>query len=445
VLAVFAAICSVSPAATAETLSLQQAVARALENNPELAMDEPGREAARQEIAAGRAGLLPRVDFEQSYTGGNNPVYVFGTLLTQHRFGAANFALPALNTPDPIDNLQTRLVAQQTLWDAGRTRRRVDAARLGLAVVDRAHEHNVRQVLLSVLDGYYSVSLARETWDAARSSLDAAQAITSQARQRVEAGMTVEADLLRAEAHVAQARQREIQAHGRLELAQAVLNRLMGEPLSSSPAETAALVPSKFDVPTEETLMAEQHRRRPDYQRLLLELNQAEIEAGSRRAEFYPSIAAFAGWEADNPSLSRSGGTNWSAGVSLRWNLLAGLGDEARLLAARHRLEQKRRQVAAVESVMALEIRRAMIEFRSAEQQVEVTRAAEAQARESVRILKNRYDAGLATMTDLLSAESARAGARASFAESIYRHRLSFAQLEFAAGLLGPTSKAMQP
>lgn len=131
--------------------------------------------------------------------------------------------------------------------------------------------------------------------------------------------------------------------------------------------------------------------------------------------------------------------------VSLRWNLFAGGSDAARLQAARQRLEQKRRQIGAVESAMALEVHRAVVQLRSAEQQVEVTRAAEAQAQESVRILKNRYDAGLATLTDLLSAEGARAGARAAFAESIYRHRLSFAQLEYAAGLLSPTSQAMQP
>ncbi len=428
-----------------QQLTLQAAAARALEHNPELAVDVPGREAARFELAASRAGFLPRVDFEQSYTSGNNPVYVFGTLLTQRRFGAANFALPSLNRPDPVDNLQTRFTVQQTIWDFGRTRQKVDAAGLGLSLTERDHEDHVQQMLLSVLGAYFGVSLAREAWDAARTALDSAQAINTQAKQRVSAGLAVEADALRSEAHLASVRQQEIQARGQLDIARATLNRLMGEPLAATPGDTAALAPAVFPVPAEEELIARQRQRRPDYQRLLLELRQAELEAGSRQAEFYPAIGAFAGWEADNPSLRSAGGTNWSAGVSLRWNLFAGGSDAARLQAARQRLEQKRRQIGAVESAMALEVHRAVVQLRSAEQQVEVTRAAEAQAQESVRILKNRYDAGLATLTDLLSAEGARAGARAAFAESIYRHRLSFAQLEYAAGLLSPTSQAMQP
>ena len=84
-----------------------------------------------------------------------------------------------------------------------------------------------------------------------------------------------------------------------------------------------------------------------------------------------------------------------------------------------------------------------MIRYRTAEQQVVAAQAAEAQSEEGLRILRNRYDAGLATMTDLLSAETARSSARTNLAEAIYRQRLSYAQIEYAAGILSPTSPAM--
>ena len=147
----------------------------------------------------------------------------------------------------------------------------------------------------------------------------------------------------------------------------------------------------------------------------------------------------------DNPALNHYGGNNWIAGVSLRWNLFAGGADSARLKAARQRLEAKRRQASAMESAMALEIHNAVVQFHSAERQVEAARAAEAQSEEGLRILKNRYDAGLATMTDVLSAESQRAAASAMLSEAVYRQRLSYAQIEYAAGTLSATSTAMNP
>ena len=436
------------PAVAAETgqsLSLSDAIARALASNPELAVDEPARQAARLEARASRATYLPRVDFEQAYTGGDNPVYVFGTLLTQRAFTIGNFSLPSLNNPSPIDNLQTRFTVQQNVWDFGRSRSRTRAAQLGVEIADQTHEDKKKLTILAVLDAYYSLSLSTEASESARIALESAEAIERQAKARVGSGLTTEADLLRGQAYLAAAKQRHLQALGMVEIARANLNRLMGDPLDAHPGATAPLKPAKFPAPPEAELLADLRERRPDLQRVIAELQQAEAEVGVRKSEFIPQIGAYGAWEADNPSLSNAGGTNWLAGISLRWNIYAGGADDARLQAARQRLEQKKRQVAAAESAMALEIRRALIECRSAEQQVDVTLAAEAQSQESLRILKNRYDAGLATMTDLLAAETERSAARTALADAIYRHRLGIARVEFAAGLLSSTSQATKP
>jgi outer membrane protein len=433
----------VVPLMAQERLTLSAAVARALENNPELAIDAPGQEAARLDYKAAKAGYLPRVDFEQSYLAGNNPVFVFGTLLTQQRFAANNFSLPELNSPSPMDNLQTRATVQQTIWDFGRTGDRSDQARLGMEMADQSHQDHRRQIMLAVIDGYYAMSLARASLETARMALRSAEAIENQAKARVESGLSVEADLLRSRTYLSAAKQQAIHAQGQLETAQAHLNRLMGNPLDLPIGETAPLAVVTVPLPSEENLVSEQKRQRPDYQNLLAEFHQAETVVRARRKEFLPVIAGYGTWEMDNPSFSDYGGNNWAAGITLRWNLFAGGGDAAHRDAAIQRLEQKRRQMTALESAMALEIRRAVIQYRTAEQQVKAAQAAEAQSEEGLRILKNRYDAGLATMTDLLSAETARSSARTNLAEASFRHRLSYAQIEYSAGILSPTSPAM--
>jgi outer membrane protein len=427
-----------------EIMTLSEAVARALEKNPDLAIDAPGQEAAQLEFRATKAGYLPRIDFEQSYLAGNNPVFAFGTLLTQQRFTAADFALPSLNAPASLDNLQTRITMQQTIWDFGRTGDRRKQAQLGVASADQTHEDNVRRTLLAVFEGYYATSLAREMLETARLALRSAEALESQAKTRVESGLVVEADLLRSRVYLSTAWQQEIQAQGQLKNAQAYLNRLMGNSLDSPVGETVRLAPKPISIPAEEALVTEMKQRRPDYRNLLTELKQAEIAVGTRRKEFLPALTGYGTWEADNPSFNDYGGSNWAAGITLRWNLLAGGSDKAQMEAARKRLEQKRRQSSAMESAIALELRSALIQYRAAEEQVAVAQAAEAQAEEGLRILRNRYDAGLATMTDILSAETARSSVRTSLAQAVYRQRLSYAQIEYAAGILSPTSPAMK-
>jgi outer membrane protein len=427
-----------------EKLTLEQAVRKALENNPDLAVDAPAREVANAELEAGKAGYRPRLDFEQSVLGGNNPVYVFGTLLTQRNFTAANFDLDTLNRPDALANLQTRVVAQQNLWDFGRTRQRVDSARVGVEMADLRHEDHQRQTMLAVIETYYAVSLARASLEAAQTALQSAEAIVKQAQARVDSGLAVEADLLRSQVNLASAQQQVIQARGQGELARAALNRLMGAPLTAAVGETAPLVRAAYPVPQEETLWAELRKRRPDYQALQDEVRLADLEVAGKKAQLYPTLGVFAAWEMDHPSLWEAGGSNWAAGLSLRWNVYAGGGDSAMHKAAKQRLEQKQRQLAAMESAMQLEVHNTLVQVRTAEQQLQVMQATENQSQEGLRILKNRYEAGLATMTDLLAAEAARSAARTALAQSIYRHRLSFAQMEFAAGILSADSAAMK-
>jgi outer membrane protein len=438
---------AILPFAAAQTpvkVTLDEAIAKALESNPELAVDQPAIEAAKSESAAARAGYLPRLDFEQTFSSGNNPVYVFGTLLNQRKFTADNFALSSLNSPDLLNNLQTKFSVQQTIWDTGQTSRNLQAGRNGVKIMEQAHEDHVRQTLMATLEAYYSVSLSRRAWDASVTSLNSAQAIADQAKARVESGLAIEADLLRSQVYLASARQAEIQARGRLEMAKAALNRIMGAALDAPQGETQELAPTIFIVPSEEVLLAELQKQRPDYQKLLTEVQQVELEVRSRHSQYLPQIGAFASWQADNPSFIEAGGNNWSGGITLRWNIFAGGSDSALLRAARHRLEQKQLELKAMGSAMALEVHKALIQCKTADQQLKAMEASEVQSQESLRILKNRYEAGLATMTDLLAAEAAASAARSALAEALYLQRISVAQAEFTAGILSPTSAAMR-
>ena len=96
-----------TPAAP-QSLTLPQAVELALKNNPTVQAAAAYTEAVEQGIAVARARRFPRLDFSEGFRRGNNPVYVFGSLLTQRQFTAANFALGYLHTPPPLDNFRTQ-------------------------------------------------------------------------------------------------------------------------------------------------------------------------------------------------------------------------------------------------------------------------------------------------------------------------------------------------
>ena len=91
-----------------EPLTLRQAVLAALGQSPEAAMAHAGNQEAKSAATMARIQLLPQLNFTEDISRGNDPVYAFGTRLRQRQFTQADFALNALNFPQPIGNFSTR-------------------------------------------------------------------------------------------------------------------------------------------------------------------------------------------------------------------------------------------------------------------------------------------------------------------------------------------------
>jgi outer membrane protein TolC len=88
-------------------------------------------------------------------------------------------------------------------------------------------------------------------------------------------------------------------------------------------------------------------------------------------------------------------------------------------------------------------VRQAYLNLTTARDRVDVSRGAASQAEESLRIIQNRYEAGLATITDLLRAETARTTAKKNFLNAVFDYRLGYAALELATGELAADSQAV--
>jgi len=90
-------------------------------------------------------------------------------------------------------------------------------------------------------------------------------------------------------------------------------------------------------------------------------------------------------------------------------------------------------------------VQRAYYDLDAARQQVNVAKAAIAQAQESLRITQNRYESGVSTITDLLTAEEEASRTQADYWQTVYRYQTGYANLELAAGTLNAQSPVVMP
>jgi outer membrane protein TolC len=415
----------------------------ALEKNPTVQAADAYSKAVHQGIAEARAARLPRVDFSEGMTRGNNPVYVFGGLLTERQFTAGDFDLGSLNTPHPLDLFRTQFSAALPLYDAGQTGRRIKEAKLSAQGAGENGQRTRQELIFDVVKSYNNELLARENARVAEAAVNAAQSDLDRAQARQQEGQAVPSDLLSAQVQLAQAQQDLLQAQNAVDLAHAALNVAMGLGEDAASTIQAGLKEADFDAGELAERQQQALKLRPDLREASLGVERASNGQRMARAEFLPKVNAFSSWEEDNQTFLARGGNNWTVGASLNFNLFDGGANHARLAAARYRQIQAQAQLEQLSAAVKLQVREAYLNLTTAKQRVEVARQAQSQAEESLRIIQNRYEAGLATITDLLQVETARTAAGKNYLNAVFDYRLSFAALELATGELAPDSPAV--
>jgi outer membrane protein len=430
-------------AQTMPPLSVHEAVQIALKNNPTIKASVDYADAVRQGITVAKAARYPKLDFSEGFTRGNNPVYVFGTLLTQHQFTATDFALNVLNTPLPLDNFQTEFTGSVPLFDAGQSSRMVRNARLTTQIAGDQRQRTEQQVIFQVVNAYSNELLAREAVRVAQSAVDAARSDLQNARARQEQGMAVPSDLLSAQVQLAAAQQDLLTAQNAVAIAKAGLNVAIGFPENAPTHIEGRLTEAQFAAGSLEERQSRALMSRPDYLAVQLGRRQAENGTHMAHAELLPKIDLFSSWALDNQMLTTRGGSNWAVGATLTFNVFDGGAKLARLTEEHARERQATALQEQLNSAIRFQVEEAFLNLTTAKQRVGVARGAVSEAKESLRILQNRYQAGLATMTSVLQAETARTNAENSYLNAVYDYRVSYAALELATGELSPDSPAV--
>lgn len=426
-----------------DPMSLKDAVHVALDRNKSVEASVAARKAAESRVAAARSGALPKVNYSESWTRSDNPVFVFSSLLTEHQFGEQNFQLGRLNRPEFLNNFQSQVTADQPLYDAGRTRHAVRSAEL---IKDMAGEEGRRtqtEVIEGVIRSYYDALLSAEQFNATSQAVHSAKADLERAEAVRSAGMSTAVDVLSIRVQLASVREQQIRRAADLDVARAALNDALGLPLDTPHTLSTALAPLKLPEGTLADYEANALSERAEVRQAKLALNLAANDAATAHSSLLPQVGLHAAFEADRQRFYDRGGANWLVSIGLRWNLFNGFSDKANIEESNFTMRQREAEKERTGSAIRLQIRRVYADLHAASQRIEVAKAAVAEAEESLRITQNRYETGLSNITDLLRTETAVLEARTRYLAAIHDQRVAAAKLELAAGTLSADSEVL--
>ena len=387
-----------------DVLSLSAAIETVLAANPEVSGARAGVLEAEQRTTQARSGYFPRIDFTQSWQRGNQPVFVFSSLLAQRQFAEADFAVQQLNHPDPIANARSALSLEYALLDGGRTRAAARAASLETAVARATNRQMRNDLVLATTRAYGRILAADAAGLAAESAVAAAEEDARTAEARRDAGTASDADVLSMQAHLAEMRAKSIDAGAERRIARGELNRLMNRPLDTD--VIPILPPPAVDVPDSFDPVSSPGHARPELEQAALRVDLADVGRTRARNGFLPEIAVQGGYEWNNGARGGPAAA-WVMGAAVRLNVFSAGATSARLKEAGHAAERARAEQQRAIGAARIEVLTTVEQLAAARARDTVGRTAVAQAREGQRIIRDRFEAGLAPASDVIRAATA--------------------------------------
>ena len=424
--AAFPLLCSRGTAdpAAAGGLSLERCLDTALAKSPLLARHRAEAGASEAAASMAKGHLWPEVHAVGGYSH-----FIEDRLISPRRPGE----LGALGFTD--DLLQASVVVKLPLYMGGRLRRDVDAAEFLSQAAEQRLLHTREELVFNVSSVFYGMLGQREVIRALGLSREALEQHHRKTLEFVALKKAARVDALRTEVRLAEIGQQILREENALAVQGYLLASLMGwDPEAASPEIAGDLllpaVPDSLDEGLAEIL-----GRRQDYQAMVSAVQAQRARAKGAEAGRRPQVSLRASygnqWALDRSDANEVG----EVGIFVDVPLFEGGRIDAAIRRERERLRAAEEAERELRLRIRLEVATAAASIRSILARIQVTEKAMAQADESLRIERERYDLGKGTLIDTLDAQSASLASQTNHYRALADYHVALAQLRLATGL----------
>ncbi len=409
-----------------QPISLETAIELAYRNSEELRIAQLQLERSYEGLRAERALLLPTADL-------NATLEV--TDQTNFGFGLGNTAT-RLNS-----GIRTDYDLGVSGERAARIRAAEDQVRLATLQVERTQV----ELRLNTITDYYAVQEASEQIRINQAFLQEAEENLRITRLREEVGVGTRFDVLRAEVQVANARQNITQARSQRDIAQRQLARRLNVPPSINLTTLGVEIQGTWPLGLEESIVLA-YQNRAELEQFLVEREFNEAQRQATLARTRPNVGLFAQYNFQALLITPEGvptGTNdgFSLGAQLAWRLYDGGGTQAR--AAQNELDIRidEFEFENIRNTIRVQVEEAYYTLQANQANINTATIAVNQAQQAQRLANLRFEAGVGTQTDVLSATSELTQAEGNLVRAKLDYNRALARMERAVSNLGPLTR----
>lgn len=420
--------------AQAEKLDLRQCIAQALAQNPSLMASASRIEQAQAAIDRSKSSYLPKISTSITASRSNDPLNVFGMKLMQQNasfndFGAADFLQnqnPAqkpdnLNKPGDYSNINTRIQAEMPIYTGGQIDAYVRQAQGFLAAAQAGDVAARQQLMFMVFQAYEGVNMAGAFVEVAEQGVKAAQSFVKTAENLTNQGVMVKSELLTAKVHLANVEVQRAQAQNQQAVALEQLKVLMGMALDTplTLAQGRAIADIAVDVTSAKQRALANN---PQLRALRMQTESSGAAVDAAKSAYLPTVGVMARQDWNDTSVALNHSSYTIAGV-MNWTITDFGATRASVDMARSSQAELAAQLRQQEQELSFKVSEAYKKMTEAKQRAQSLAINVEQADEAQRLVRQRHEGGVATITEVLVSETQLLKAKADLISA--RHEVS--------------------
>jgi outer membrane protein TolC len=401
------------------SLTMGQAVARALQANPQLAAiraqilgAEFGERSARSAFGPALSASYGMSYDDKPIVGRDRDIWTLNINLSQPLFTGWRLLSTYQRAALIQEQLETRLTATEL------------------------------QLILTVQEHFLNLLKAREQIRSAQDSVIRLQSHLQRAQAFYDVGLQPRVDVLSAEVELAQARQELLMSQNTVLTQTAKLNTLLNLDLEDQVDYVGKLAYLPYE-PDLQDCWDKALANRPD---ILLSIKAEEIATKDLKitaSAFYPQVKAELDYyrRGNDPGVSGDGLRPepwWTASVGMQWQIFDWGKTRYAYAQARQNLYALRQETANLRLQVSYEVKSLHLKLREASARIKVARKALEEAREAFRIAQARYQAQVGTHTQVLDEQARLTRAEAGFTDALADYQFALARLFTAMGQQNP-------
>ena len=324
--------------------------------------------------------------------------------------------------------------ARLPLYSGGANEANIAAGELGARAARLATERAREDLKYEVTAAYWDAVEASKKIEVQRDTVNKYDAHLKNVTVLYEAGAQAKIDVLRSSVELSNARQELVRAENAYAVNLATLRTLLNIDRAEPLTLTTEVAYQPFDTAVDNCI-SYAHRSRLDLIAARVKLRQRELSVESARAGKKPTVSLTLGTGLSSQFQPRHDtSTDVSASVGVSWNIFDSGVTRGAIEAAEAERDIALLTLKKTEETIDLNLRKAYLNMREAEQRFTSTGDAVRQAREDYHIANERYRAGEGILLDIIDAQTALSAAETNAISARYDYARYRAQVENLMG-----------